>query len=167
MHSPPHTLSIRTSPTKVLLPICIICALMGVMSLSFDYMTPRARLVVWLGFSALLLAAGFAQLSVKGPRLVIAPDGLSWRAARGEALDSLPWSAIAAVRFVQPAPRERAPPCLRLILTESTALKVVSSGEEARHIDIPIDGIDRSRATLRQAIHAAASHLFAPGDRKA
>jgi hypothetical protein len=154
------TIEVRTSPSEVVIPLVLLGLLLASLAASLGYLSAAQRLITFGVFTALLLSVGVARLVGRGPRLVISPETLGYRVLRREPLRRVAWSEIQSAR-IEPALR-RTPPRLRLVLTSSSVLETVGSGELHRYVDIPIDGVDLSWDSLKAYIHRAAPHLFPP-----
>lgn len=154
------TIEVRTSPSEVIIPLVLFGLLLAALAASLGYLSAGQRLITFAVFAALLISVGVARLVRGGPRLVISPEHLGYRVSRRQPLRRVAWSEIQSAR-IEPALR-RTPPRLRLVLTSSSVLETVSSGEIHRYVDIPIDGVDLSWSSLEIFIHRAAPHLFPP-----
>jgi hypothetical protein len=158
--SPFETIEVRTSPAEVVIPLLLGGVGLAGVAASVDYMGPRQRLITFAVFAALLVGVGAARLAYRGPRLVISAERVGWREAGQKDLRHVAWSQIQSARL-EPA-FHQTPLRLRLVLTSSSALEIVASDDQRRYVDIPIDGITLSPASLKLFIHQAAPHLFAP-----
>lgn len=163
--TPLETIEIRTSAAEIIVPLVLSGFLLAGLAASSNYMAPRQRLITFVVFAALAIAGFVPRLLNRGPRLVISPEHLAWRESRGASLRQVAWSDIRSAR-IEPI-RRRTPPQLRLVLASASALEVVGSGEQHRHVDIPIDAIDVSWDSLARLIHRRAPHLFAEASRGA
>lgn len=152
------TIAVRTSPSEVVIPLVLLGLLLASLAASLGYLSAAQRLITLGVFTALLVSVGVARLVGRGPRLVISPETLGYRVLRRAPLRRVAWSEIQSAR-IEPALR-RTPPRLRLVLTSSSVLETVGSGELHRHVDIPIDDVDLSWDSLKAYIHRAAPHLF-------
>lgn len=108
----------------------------------------------------LALAAVSAVLAIPSfrdavPRLILAPDGLSWRETRRDPLSFACWDQIVSADIKGPENDDA--PFLRLRLARPDW----KPGERSdRRVDIPIDGLELSSRQLMVAIHRRAPHLF-------
>lgn len=115
---------------------------------------------LWAGVAGLVTLLSAPVFFDTAPRLVLTPDGLSWRERKRDSLSFLPWDQIVSAE-IKAGVGDDAPRCLRFKAPPPPVLEsIASERERSRMIEIPIERLTLSERQLMVAIHRRAPHLF-------